>query len=161
MKKILLSLCLLGVVAPHATQTNASSIASSITNIITYDNTKKAVLISAVAWYFLIFKKRKPVAVEGEWEWSNVITKYGEEGYFSKEILGNCEEKKEVELSSLDEETGITKTVKDKETIRKSYGVCGRLDALIINKLKDVVELIKNIKSFSSFLKNPMTELGL
>ena len=78
MKKVLLSICLLGVIAPQRTQAiSCSEIASLVQNIAIGERTQKIALASAVAYYFFILKKRKPVTVKGEFLWSNLITKFG------------------------------------------------------------------------------------
>jgi len=155
MKKILLSLCLLGVVAPQATQAVSFS---SIKEVIIGEKVQKIALVSLVAFYFFKLKKRKPVDVEdrGKWAWSNVITKFGEEDYVSKELIGNFKREKETELTTVID-TDTFKAVKDKETITEAYGLIGTLDAIFISKLKDFAELLKSIKELKDFANNPFS----
>lgn len=159
MKKVLLSLSLLGVTAPQTTQ--AVTVAE-ITSALTGDTAKKIALLSIVGSYFFILKKRKPldsIPADAEWEWSNLINKLGQSNYISEEILGNFQDKTETKVYTKINETTTVKETK-KETKVKAYGLIPTLDALIISKLKDFVELIKNIKSLNGFLNDPAAELG-
>lgn len=163
MKKIVLSLCLLGVVAPQNSKAiNISDALFSTKALLLGEKTQKIALVSAVFYYFFFLKKLKAIDRNGEeWAWSHVVSKFGEDQYMRKVIVGNFEKKNEIELTSIDQETGLVKTTKEKETITKADGVIGTLDAMIISKLKDFAEFLKNIKEFISFINDPAKSLGL
>ncbi len=163
MKKVLLSLCLLAVVAPQNSKAvDISAALSSTKNALLSENAQKLALISAIFYYILVLKKRKTIDVGGkEWAWSDIISMLGEEGYLDKVIIGNFEKKNEIDRIERNEAGKKVKTVKDKETITKAYGVIGVLDAMILSKLKDVVDFVKNIKEFNLFIADPAKSLGL
>lgn len=164
MKKVLLSVCLLGIVAPQNSKAfNISDALSSTKALLLGEKTQKIALVSAVFYYFFFLKKLKAIDRNGEeWAWSHIVSKFGEDDYLRNVIVGNFEKKDEVDKIEKDPLTGeIIRVVKGKETVTKAYGVIGVLDAMIISKLKDFAELLKNIKEFNGFISDPAKALGL
>ena len=163
MKKILLSLCLLGISAPQATQASLHSISSSVSDVATRSIVQKAALILPVAVYFVYWKHRKPLPnVSGKWSFSNLISKFRFEwSFINEEIIGNRKREKQTLETSFNTETMKQLTIKDHIVTVTEYGLFGTIDAMIISKLKDIVEFIKNVKSFNKFLEDPACELGL
>ncbi len=163
MKKLLLSLCLLGVSAPQTAQARIHHISSSVVDVTTSSTAQKAALLGLVSWYFLYWKHRKPLAnVSGIWLFSNLITKFRFDwSFINEEIIGNRRREKHTLESSFNTETMKELTIKDHIVTVTEYGLFGKIDALIISKLKDIVEFVKNFKSFNKFLEDPVGELGL
>jgi len=162
MKKVILSLSLLGVIAPHTAQGAwGCPLPDGIKNMIAGPATKQAALIAAIGWYYFFWANRQPVDIDENWEWSHVITKLGEDGYCKKVLTGNREVQRDVEFTTVDQDSGLVVTVTESETIVPAYGILGVLDSVFISKLKGFSKLIKYVTRARDFVKDPFAPFKL
>lgn len=145
MKKLILCISFLSVAPSQATMDF-----SRITTLLANPTTKKATLVGFIAWYLFYFKSKKGSPDRNEWTPANLCEKFGQENYITEELIGNPKKTEEIEISTT--ENGITTTKKDKKTIFKEYGLFGTFDAIVLSKLKDIVDLIKNFEELNKFL---------
>jgi hypothetical protein len=162
MKKLVLSLCLLGVAAPHAAQAAwGCPMPGMIKGLCSVPNAKKALLIGALGWYYFIWRSRQPIDIDEDWAWSHVITRFGEEGYCKEVLTGNREIQREVEFTEIDQESGLVITVTESEVTVPAYGILGMLDALIMNKLIAFSKFLKAVGHTRDFVKDPFALFSL
>jgi hypothetical protein len=160
MKKLVLSLCLLGVTAPHAAQAFCP-IPSMIKGLCSVPTMKKALLISALSWYYFIWRNRQPIEIDEDWSWSHVITRLGEDGYCKEVLTGNREIQREVEFTTIDQDSGLVVTVTESEVTVPAYGIIGMLDAMFFNHLISFSKLLKAIGNTRDFIKDPFALFSL
>jgi hypothetical protein len=158
MKKLVLSLCLLGVAAPHAAQGAwGCPMPDMIKGLCSIPNAKKALLIGALGWYYFIWRSRQPLEIDEDWSWSHVITRLGEEGYCQEVLTGNREIQRDVEFTEIDQESGLVITVTESEVMVPAYGIIGTLDAMIMSKLIAFSKFLKAVGNARDFVKDPFS----
>jgi hypothetical protein len=156
MKKLVLSLCLLGVAAPHTAQA-ICPIPGMIKGLCTFSAAKKALLVGALGWYYFIWRSRQPLEIDEDWSWCHVITRLGEDGYCQEVLTGNREIQRDVEFTEIDQESGLVVTVTESEVTVPAYGILGTLDALVMSKLIAFSKFLKAVGQTRDFVKDPFS----